>query len=314
MVFTPRGKLKLPPFPASAAGPDLRQILLGSEGRMGVLTNVIVRISQLPEKDSVYGIFFPSWENGLKAAQTIAGRDIGFSMLRLSNPSETITNLALAGHERQIAMVRRYLRLRGMPEKDFCMCLIGFTGSLRMTTAARRAAFSVVRSQKGVCIGRPMGRAWKKNRFRSAYLRNTLWDLGYAVDTLETAITWDKVTSTMIAIEKSIQGALTPGDGGVHVFSHLSHVYPSGSSIYTTYLFRLSGNPRDTLDTWQRLKHAASRTITSAGGTISHQHGVGTDHKKYLVNEKGEIGIEVLHKLFNHLDPDRRMNPDKLIP
>ncbi|MCP4626277.1 MAG: FAD-binding oxidoreductase [bacterium] len=268
MVLTPRGKLKLPPFPASAAGPDLRQVLLGSEGKMGVLTHVIVRISQLPEKDDVYGVFFPSWENGLAAVQTIAGTDIAFSMLRLSNPSETKTNLALAGHERQISLVRRYLRLRGFPEKDFCMCLLGFTGSRKMTTAARRAAFSIVRSQKGVCIGRPMGKAWKKNRFRSAYLRNTLWDLGYAVDTLETAITWDKVTSSMIAIEKSIQEALTPGDGGVHVFSHLSHVYPSGSSIYTTFLFRRSGNPRNTLDTWQRLKHAASQAITSAGGTI----------------------------------------------
>jgi alkyldihydroxyacetonephosphate synthase len=313
-VLTPRGKLKLPPFPASAAGPDLRHVLLGSEGKMGVLTHAVVRISQLPEKDDVYGIFFPSWENGLKAVQTIAGADIAFSMLRLSNPSETMTNLALAGHERQISFIKRYLRLRGIPDKDFCMCLLGFTGSRSMTTAARRAAFSAVRSQKGVCLGRPMGNAWKKNRFRSAYLRNTLWDLGYAVDTLETAITWDKVASTMKAIEKSIQNALTPGDGGAHVFSHLSHVYPSGSSIYTTFLFRLSDNPRDTLDTWQRLKHAASLAITSAGGTISHQHGVGSDHKKYLRNEKGEIGVAMLHKLFNHLDPDQRMNPDKLIP
>jgi alkyldihydroxyacetonephosphate synthase len=313
-VLTPKGKLKLPPFPASAAGPDLRQVLLGSEGKMGVLTHVIVRISQLPEIDDVYGIFFPSWENGLKAAQTIAGTDTAVSMLRLSNPAETMTNLALAGHERRISLVKRYLRLRGIPDKDFCMCLLGFTGSRRKTTAARRAAFSIVRGQKGICLGRPMGKAWKKNRFRSAYLRNTLWDLGYAVDTLETAITWDKVTSTMKAIEKSIQNALTPGDGGVHVFSHLSHVYPSGSSIYTTYLFRLSGTPQDTLDTWQRLKHAASRAIVSAGGTISHQHGVGLDHKKYLINEKGEISVAMLHKLFNHFDPDQRMNPGKMIP
>jgi alkyldihydroxyacetonephosphate synthase len=314
VVFTPRGTMKLPPFPASAAGPDLRQALLGSEGKLGILTNVIVRVSHLPEKDDVYGLFFPSWEHGLKAVQTIAGTDIAFSMVRLSNPSETITNLALAGHERQLSLVRRYLRLRGIPDKDFCMCLLGFTGSRRMTTAARRAAFSVVRSQKGVCIGRSMGRAWKKNRFRSAYLRNTLWDLGYAVDTLETAITWDKVTPTMKAVERSIQGALPSGVGSVHVFSHLSHVYSSGSSIYTTIVFRLSDDPRDTLDTWKRLKRAASRAIASAGGTISHQHGVGSDHREYLAAEKGEIGIEMLNKLFNHIDPHRRMNPDKLVP
>jgi alkyldihydroxyacetonephosphate synthase len=314
MAFTPRGTLRLPPFPASAAGPDLRQILLGSEGKMGVLTNIVVRISHLPEKDPAYGFFFPSWENGLKAAQTMAGTDITFSILRLSNPSETMTNLALAGHERQISLVRRYLRLRGIPDKGFCMCLIGFTGSRRMTTAARRAAFSVIRRQKGVCIGQPMGRAWKKNRFRSAYLRNTLWDLGYAVDTLETAITWDKVNPTMQAVEKSIHQALKADRQRGHVFSHLSHVYPSGSSIYTTFLFRLAESPQKTLEIWKRIKQAASRTITDAGGTITHQHGVGSDHRKYMVDEKGKIGVDMLQKVFNHLDPDRRMNPDKLLP
>jgi alkyldihydroxyacetonephosphate synthase len=314
IVLTPRGSLKLPPFPASAAGPDLRQILLGSEGKMGVLANVIVRISRLPEKDEVYGVFFPSWEQGQRAVQTIAGTDIAFSMIRLSNPSETMTNLALAGHERQITALKRYLRLRGILEKDSCMCLMGFTGSRRMTTAARRAAFSIVRGQKGVYIGQSMGRAWKKNRFRSAYLRNTLWNLGYAVDTLETAISWDIVTPTMHAIEKSIREALTPGNERVHVFSHLSHVYPSGSSIYTTFIFRLSEPPRNTLDTWQRLKHAASRTIAAAGGTITHQHGIGADHRRYLTAEKGEIGVEVLQKIFDYFDPNRRMNPDKLLP
>jgi alkyldihydroxyacetonephosphate synthase len=313
-ILTPRGSLNLPPFPASAAGPDLRQILLGSEGRMGVLTNVVVKISALPEKDDVYGVFFPSWERAVRAVQTIAGTDISFSMMRLSNPAETMTNLALAGNERQTALLARYLRLRGITEKKACMCLVGFTGSRRLTAAARRAAFSIIRRYKGICIGKPMGNAWKKNRFQSAYLRNTLWDLGYAADTLETAITWDKVTPAMEAIEKSLQEAIKPDDERIHVFSHLSHVYPSGSSIYTTFLFRLSKTSGKTLETWKRLKQAASQTIVAAGGTISHQHGVGTDHKKYMAAEKGAIGIQTLEKMFNHLDPEHRMNPGKLLP
>ena len=194
------------------------------------------------------------------------------------------------------------------------MCLLGFTGSRRMTAVARRAAISVIRRNKGIYVGKPMGRAWKKNRFRSAYLRNTLWDLGYAVDTLETAVTWDKVTSTMQAIEKSLHEAIGPGDERIHVFSHLSHVYSSGSSIYTTFLFRLGETPGQTLSAWKRMKQAASRTIVAAGGTISHQHGVGADHKKYLAAEKGEIGVRTLQKTFEHLDPEHHMNPGKLLP
>ena len=313
-VLTPRGSLSFQPFPASAAGPDLRQVLLGSEGRMGVLTNVIVNIIALPEKDDVYGVFFPSWEQAVHAVQTIAGTDISFSMMRLSNPAETMTNLALAGNERQTALLSRYLRFRGMSEKKACMCLVGFTGSRRMTAAARRAAFAIIRRDKGVCLGKPMGNAWKKNRFQSAYLRNTLWDLGYALDTLETAVSWDKVTPAMNAIEKSLHETITPDPARLHVFSHLSHVYPSGSSIYTTFLFRLPETPGETLDLWKRLKIAASETIAAAGGTISHQHGVGMDHKKYMAAEKGAVGIEMLQHLFDHLDSGHHMNPGKLVP
>ena len=159
-----------------------------------------------------------------------------------------------------------------------------------------------------------MGKAWEKNRFRSAYLRNTLWDLGYAVDTLETAITWDKVTATMHAVEKAITNALAVRDERVHVFTHLSHVYPTGSSIYTTFLFRLNDRPQATLEVWKSIKQSASRTIVEAGGTISHQHGVGKDHRQYLSAEKGALGISTLKEVFNHLDPKQQMNPDKLLP
>jgi alkyldihydroxyacetonephosphate synthase len=281
---------------------------------MGVLTNVVVKIVALPEKDDVYGVFFPSWERAVHAVQSIAGTDIGFSMMRLSNPAETMTNLALSGKGRQTALLSRYLRLRGISENKACMCLAGFTGSRRLTAAARRAAFSIIRRHNGICVGKPIGNAWKRNRFQSAYLRNTLWDLGYAADSLETAITWDKVTPAMKAIEKSLHDALKPDNERIHVFSHLSHVYPSGSSIYTTFLFRLSATPSKTLEAWKRLKRSASQTISAAGGTISHQHGVGTDHKEYMTAEKGAIGIQTLEQMFNHLDPKHQMNPGKLLP
>ncbi len=311
---TLRGTLELPPFPASAAGPDLRQLVLGSEGRMGVLTSVITRISHLPQTDDVFGIFFPSWEQGRKALQGLAGAGVAFSVARLSNPMETRTNLALFGHSNQISWLKRYLGLRGVRGRNMCMCLLGFTGSRQMTAAAKRAAFSIIRAERGIIVGRPMARAWKKNRFRSAYLRNTLWDLGYAVDTLETATTWEKVTPTMNAIEKSIREAMSHINERVLVFSHLSHVYPTGSSIYTTILFRLAESPRETFDVWQGFKTAACRTIINNGGTISHQHGVGSDHREYITSEKGAVGTGVLENICDYLDPDGRMNPDKLIP
>jgi alkyldihydroxyacetonephosphate synthase len=281
---------------------------------MGVLTKVCARISKIPEIDDVYAVFFPSWDLALHGVQELAASGLPFSMLRLSDPKETMTQLALAGHQRRVGYLNQYLRLRGAREKETCMCLVGSTGTRRLAHFARHAAFKVLRRYKGVSTGKAVGRAWKKNRFRSAYLRNSLWDLGYAVDTLETAVTWDKVASTLASIEKRLDEVAGGNGERIHVFSHLSHVYKTGSSIYVTLVFRLAETPQETLLKWKAFKHAASRAVVDAAGTISHQHGVGLDHKDYLEAEKGKVGIFALKQLFDGVDPDQSMNPGKLVP
>jgi alkyldihydroxyacetonephosphate synthase len=313
-ISTFKGQLKLPPFPASAAGPDIRQLVLGSEGRMGILTRVIVKISPLPDVNDIHGVFFPSWNQARQAVQTLAQSQIPLSMVRLSNPQETRVNLALAGHERQIKWLKRYLKLRGIDPNPACMCLIGYIGSRKQARVAKGEAGSIIGRFKGITVGKRIGNAWKKNRFRSAYLRNTLWDLGYAVDTLETAVNWNKVTDTMVRVEKGLEQALNSVNERILAFSHLSHVYATGSSIYTTYVFRQAETPQKTLEHWRKLKQAASGAIVEAGGTISHHHGIGKDHSPYLEAEKGPIGINTLQQVFSYLDPNQQMNPGKLLP
>lgn len=280
---------------------------------MGVMTRATVRVRRVPEADDIHGVFFPSWEDAVSAARELAASDLPLSMIRLSNPAETMTNLVLAGHEKEIGLLKKYLRLRGLSDSTWCMMLMGVIGPRRIAAAGRKRAGRIIRKYRGVAVGKSMGKAWKKTRFTAPYLRNTLWDMGYAVDTLETAVTWDRVESTVNEIQESIRRALSDKNEKVHVFTHLSHVYPSGSSIYTTYLFRLADTAEETLERWRAIKSAASRAIVEAGGTISHQHGVGTDHKQYLQAEKGDLGIEILRGISLHLDPDQRMNPGKLV-
>jgi alkyldihydroxyacetonephosphate synthase len=313
-VATPQGVMHLPSFPASAAGWDLRQWVLGSEGRIGVMTKVVVRISPQPEKDDFYGFFFPSWDSALDAVRGLATSGVSVSMVRLSNPRETRTHLSMAERQTEVALLQRYLKLRGISEDDACMCLIGITGSRSQVRVSRHESSVIFRRHKGVAVGRAPGDAWKKQRFRSAYLRNTLWDCGYAVDTLETAVVWSRVTETMETIEASLRNTVARWNERAHVFSHLSSVYPSGSSIYTTFVFRLADSPEATLEMWRALKNAASDAIVKNGGTISHQHGVGVDHRRYLEAEKGRIGIETMRRVLSSLDPDGRMNPGKLLP
>jgi alkyldihydroxyacetonephosphate synthase len=97
------------------------------------------------------------------------------------------------------------------------------------------------------------------------------------------------------------------------VFTHLSHIYPWGSSVYTTYLYRLARDPEESLRRWQVLKGRASQAIVTHKGTISHQHGVGFDHRSYLPAEKGALGISALADLCKRFDPHGLMNPGKLI-
>jgi alkyldihydroxyacetonephosphate synthase len=312
-LVAPGGRLSLPPFPASAAGPDLRQLVLGSEGRLGIITEATVRISPLPADEEFHAIFFPDFENGMLATRSIVQDGLPVSLLRLSTPAETRTTLALAGHERVIGMLERMLAARGAGEGK-CMLLVGFTGRHDRIRDTRARVIDLAKEAGGVHAGRRFGDQWIRGRFRTPYLRNTLWERGYGVDTLETATTWESVPVTLAAIEGALNGALVPWSERVHVFTHLSHVYPTGASIYTTYLFRLSADPDETIARWEAMKGAASRAIVAAGGTISHQHGVGRDHAPYLVAEKGELGLAALADVARRFDPGGMMNPGKLLP
>ena len=147
----------------------------------------------------------------------------------------------------------------------------------------------------------------------SPYLRNSLWEAGYALDTIETAIPWTNVINTALEVQEVIQGALLDRGEKVLVFAHLSHVYRDGASIYVTYLYRRAEDPLETLQRWQIIKCAASRVILTHGGTISHQHGVGLDHAAYLAEEKAPLGIKALETLCSQFDPGRNMNPGKLL-
>ena len=309
---TPSGSLDIPPFPASAAGLDLREVILGSEGRLGILTEATIRVRPLPQQEHYFVIFFPQWEQGLLAVRQLVQARLPLVMLRLSTPGETQTQLVLAGHTRVVNVLERMLALRGAG-KDKCMLMVGIAGREADVNRVHREVLDITHKQKGISTGRTLGEQWHKKRFQTPYLRNTLWALGYAVDTVETATTWECVSTLTQAIETALRSALQESGEQVHVFSHLSHLYPYGSAIYTTYLYRIAATPAETLRRWQALKDAASQAIIAGHGTISHQHGIGSDHQQYLISEKGALGLSAMRQLYASFDPGGMMNPGKLV-
>ena len=305
------GPLEVPTFPASSAGPDIRELILGSEGRFGIISEVKVRVSPVAPTETFHVAFAPSWDTAIELARRVAQQRIPLSMLRLSNETETETHLVLAGRPKSIAWLEKYLRIRGIGAQK-SMITFGLTGS----PAQCRSALSQLKSlfsQLGVLnIGKSLGEIWAHSRFRSPYVRHTLWDVGYAVDTLETAVDWNRLPEAVERIEQALREAVP--DLPVHVFTHMSHIYAQGASIYTSYIFANAQTYEETLDHWTQLKAAASQAVVDSGGTISHQHGVGRDHAPYLCAEKGPLGMDTLGSLTQHFDPDAVLNPGVLLP
>ena len=316
-MVTPKGTLEMPTIPAIGAGPDIKDFVLGSEGRMGILSEAVVRVVPAPEHENFQAVFFPDWESGKNAVRAIMQSGTRLSMLRLSNPVETFTQLMMAGHPGQIAALEKYLRLRGCGPFDGkdgkTMLMIGITGSKAQCRFNRRQALSIARQFKGVNTGNLVGRTWAEKRYAGPYLRNALWDIGFSADTAETSVDWHKVSDCMRDIEQAAHDAFAEIGEKVHAFTHLSHVYNQGSSIYSTFIYRTGEDHDDTYSRWRRLKSAVSEVMVHYGGTISHQHGVGIDHKPYLPAEKKELGISGIKTLMSHYDPGGMMNPGKMV-
>lgn len=307
-VETPSGRIELPAMPASAAGPDLRQIILGSEGRLGIISEATVRVRHLPETEAFYGAMLPDWNTGLHVVRHAMQTGIPLSMMRLSNSTETEAFLQMPAHQNQVDLLRTLLKWRHFTSEK-CLMLFGITGSRRMAPAARTMMADLTGQHHGLWLTEVVGRQWAKTRFRSAYLRDALWEHGYAVDTLETAVPWTMVDRASRVMLQALGGAVSP----VLPMVHLSHFYRDGASLYFTFLFRVGTTYEETMDCWRALKEAGCKAILSVGGTISHQHGVGADHLPYLSSEKGELGIEVLKTIQKFLDPSGMMNPGKLV-
>ncbi len=308
-VRTPAGPLRLGRGAASAAGPDLLGLLVGSEGAFGVVTSVTVRVRPVPAVRRYEGVFFRSWAAGCAALRELEQGGTAPDVARLSDPDETRVQLALAGTGGAKGRLgRAVLAARGY--RGGCLAVLGWEGEPGVVRARRRATIATAKAHGGFAVGTSVGQRWAAGRFDGPYLRDDLLDAGVLVETLETSATWSELDRTREAVRAALQHALagTPPT----VMCHVSHLYRNGASLYFTVLARQDAD--DPEGQWQRAKEAASAAIVAAGATITHHHAVGTDHRAHLPAEVGELGVAVLRAVKGVLDPAGVLNPGKLLP
>ena len=308
-LATPTGVLELGRPPASAAGPDLLGLALGSEGTLGVITELRLRVRPRPRTTRYEGWSFRSWAAGLAALQRLARHELLPDVVRLSDPDETRATLLQA-----TGTGARVLRasLRARRHGNGCLLVVGWEGLPTIVRARRAAASSVLRDGGAVRLGRRVGRSWARHRFAAPYLRDRLLDSGLLVETLETAATWSDLPAVYDAVRRALNGSLTTSGRRPLVMTHVSHGYATGASLYVTVLAdRDDALP---LQQWLGAKRAATDALLAAGGTLTHHHAVGADHRPWLAREIGPLGVDVLWAVKQRLDPQGICNPGVLLP
>ncbi|PRH78533.1 FAD-binding oxidoreductase, partial [Streptomyces solincola] len=299
-VATPEGAWQAGRAPRSAAGPDLRQLVLGSEGAFGVVTSVTVRIRPLPERRVYEGWRFATFDAGAAALRRLAQDGPRPTVLRLSDETETFVGLA---HPDRIG--------GPAPEAAGCMAVVGYEGTAEDTAERRSRARRALLAAGGEYAGEEPGEHWARGRYDAPYLRDGLLDAGAFAETLETAAFWSDIPALYEGVRGALTDTLAKAGTAPLVMCHISHVYENGASLYFTVV---SAQGEDPVAHWEPAKHAANEAILAAGGTISHHHGVGTDHRDWYAREAGPLGIRALRAVKAALDPAGILNPGVLIP
>ena len=307
-LCAPGGRLRTREIPHTAAGPSLRELMLGSEGTLGVITEVSCRIRPAPAERVYEGWMAEDFEAGREIVRDLAQRHQAPDVLRLSDEAETRVSLDLAGTEGlQKRALDAYLSLRR--REGGCLMICGWEGERESVRLRRGLAQTRLRLGGAVPLGQGAGRSWDRNRYGGPYLRDELLNLGVLVETLETAHTWSRLEELYRGVSGALRGAL--GERSI-VMCHVSHAYADGASLYFTFLTRARRG--EELEQWRAAKTAACEAIVAAEGTITHHHAIGRDHAPYMRAEVGGLGLDALRAVKDRLDPAGIMNPGKLLP
>jgi alkyldihydroxyacetonephosphate synthase len=308
---TPAGEVVVKPFPATAAGPSLRELFVGSEGMLGVITEATLALRPFPEERRYEGWSFRSFDEGVEAFRRLAHAHAAPDVARLSDEEETRLAMALsASGSLTERLGKRYLRARG--HGGGCIVILGYEGEPEDVARRARDGAARLRAAGGLALGRRPGEAWLRGRYHGPYLRDALLDRGVMVETLETAGSWAGLRELHAAVAGALRASMAARGTPALVGAHVSHLYPSGGSLYFTWMARRESGAE--LDQWRAAKTAAMEAIVAHGGTITHHHAVGRDHAPWMAAEVGSLGVEALRALKERLDPAGIMNPGKLLP
>jgi alkyldihydroxyacetonephosphate synthase len=297
---TPVGILKTLEYPRAATGPDFDQVMIGSEGTFGVLTNVTLRICHHdPASTRRYSYLFKSWEEARNACREIMQGEFGFpSVFRLSDPEET--DVAMRTYHIHETLADKILRAIGYQPMQRCLLLGTIDGDPDFSLLVKRKLHQVCKKY-GAFTLTPFGitQAWEKSRFTDPFMREDLMDHGILIDTLECGVNW----AQMGEVHRKVR-AFVKSRPQTICMTHLSHAYPQGANLYFIFIARITG-----INEYLKLQYGILDAIQKAGAAISHHHGIGKQTAPWLEENIGKPAMDVIRVLRDHFDPHHIMNP-----
>ncbi|MCB1175894.1 MAG: FAD-binding oxidoreductase, partial [Leptospiraceae bacterium] len=311
-MISPKGELKTLRVPAGATGPDINQIVAGSEGLLGIITKSTVHVHHLPEERRYAAALFPDLQHCVDFQRELTGSSLDMAMIRVSDPEESrlfemLANAGKSGlaHAFKQRLARQVLKFKNI-NSGKCLVMLGM--DVEEHTARRQdvAVRALVRRYGGFFVGRAAGEKWKQGRFNMPFLRNHLMEVSIGIDTLETATSY----SNVIRLHDAVIAALRSAVPSALVMCHLSHSYHDGACLYFTIIFNMSSS--DPVAQWRKLKEAANQALMKNGGNMSHHHGIGVDHKSGYQKQNTTANLSLLRAMKRELDPVGILNPGKL--
>jgi alkyldihydroxyacetonephosphate synthase len=317
-VVTPTGLLVVRPVPATSTGPSVREMILGSEGRLGIITEATVQVHRVPEQRVILGYLFPHWAASLAAMQEIAASEAAPSVTRVSDAYETAFSFATKkGNSLSDRLASRALRefltrRRGFDVSAMCLAFIGYEGSERHVKLQRKLTGEIVKRHGGVCIGKGPGELYDQKKFDTPYIRDYLLDRGALADVSETSAPWSALGDLYANVMAAAHAEFTALRVQGYIMCHLSHSYHGGACLYFTFAFPPAPG-RDGLADYDTVKGAIQQAFVDSGATLSHHHAVGTEHARWLEQDISAPGVVMLRGLFDAVDPGGNLNPGKIV-
>jgi len=315
-VVQPGGTLVVRGVPSTSTGPSTREMVLGSEGRLGVITEVTVQVHRIPENRLMLAYLFPSFEAGLAAMQEISTSDAHPSVTRVSDQYETQMSLATRKASKGFSIsstvgngLFKLLERRGWDLDQACLSFIGYEGGRAHVAHEKGIVSAIIKAHGGVGLGKGPAVLYDQKKFDTPYIRDFLLDRGGAADVSETAAPWSKLLPLYTAVVENVRKVYA--DLGVTgwIMCHLSHSEHSGACLYFTFAFAHDANP---LAQYDRVKEALQGTFIEAGGTLSHHHAVGTEHSRWLGDDISLQGVAMVQGVIDTVDPSHHLNPGKI--